>query len=96
MGEGTVTSTNSRRPEYRFHPSSNSRTLTDCREELLNQMMEAERLLEHICIQEGRKEDPKSSPDLHAKCVEKARKKQEESDARIQKNLELIRKVFCA
>ncbi|XP_042234111.1 centrosomal protein of 131 kDa-like [Homarus americanus] len=66
----------------------------DCRDDLLYQLAEAERLLEHICIQEGRKEDPKKCPDLHTKCEEKIRKKQEESEARIQKNIELIRKLM--
>lgn len=66
----------------------------DTREDLLYQLVEAERLLEQICIQEGRKEDPKKSPDLHTKCEDKLRKKQEESDARIQKNIELIRKLM--
>lgn len=67
--------------------------LTGSQEELLNQIVEAEKLLENICIQEKRKEDPKKSPELHAKCEEKLRNKQEEMEARIQKNLELIRKV---
>lgn len=65
----------------------------DSHEDLLYQLVEAERLLEKICIQEGKKEDPRNSPHLHAKCEEKARKKQEDSDVRIQKNIELIRKV---
>lgn len=65
-----------------------------CQEELLNQIVEAEKQLENICIQEKRKEDPKKSPELHAKCEEKLRNKQEEMEARIQKNLELIRKLL--
>ncbi|XP_069169784.1 repetitive organellar protein-like [Procambarus clarkii] len=66
----------------------------DSREDLLYQLVEAERLLEQICIQEGRKEDPRKCPDLHTRCEEKLRKKQEESDTRIQKNIELIRKLM--
>lgn len=63
-------------------------------EDLLYQLVEAERLLEKICIQEGKKEDPRNSRDLHVKCEEKARKMQEDSDVRIQKNIELIRKLM--
>ncbi|XP_068207960.1 myosin-11-like isoform X1 [Palaemon carinicauda] len=66
----------------------------DYRDDLLRQVLQAEKLLEDICIREGKKDDPKKAPDLHFKCEEKIRMKQEESEARIQKNLELIRKLL--
>ncbi|CAL4110089.1 unnamed protein product, partial [Meganyctiphanes norvegica] len=58
------------------------------------QISEAERLLESICLQEGLKKDPNKSPELHIKCEEKSKKKQEEYEERIQSNLELIRKLL--
>ncbi|XP_066985940.1 uncharacterized protein [Macrobrachium rosenbergii] len=67
---------------------------TDYRDDLLQQVAQAEKLLEDICIKEGKKDDPKKAPDLHFKCEEKARMKQEESESRIQKNLDLIRKLL--
>ncbi|KAK7079580.1 hypothetical protein SK128_025205, partial [Halocaridina rubra] len=66
----------------------------ESREDLISQLHKAEKLLENICIQEGKKEDPLKSPYLHTKCEDKVRKKQEESEARIQKNLDLIRKLL--
>lgn len=58
------------------------------------QVVEAEKLLEGICVSEGRKRDPNIPPEeLHAVCREEATRRQQESDSRIQRNLELIRKV---
>ncbi|KAK4308057.1 hypothetical protein Pmani_020227 [Petrolisthes manimaculis] len=68
---------------------------TEWHEELLRQVVEAERLLEGICVSEGRKRDPNIPPEeLHVGCREEATRRQQESDSRIQRNLELIRKLM--
>ncbi|XP_063885184.1 centrosomal protein of 131 kDa-like isoform X2 [Scylla paramamosain] len=64
------------------------------REELLRQIAEAERQLEALCVAEGWKRDPSTSPDLHRGCEEQMQRQQAEADGRIQKNLELIRKLM--
>ncbi|XP_050714127.1 centrosomal protein of 131 kDa-like [Eriocheir sinensis] len=66
----------------------------DRRDDLLRQLMEAERQLEGICVSEGCKQDPATSPHLHQACEERLRRLRAETDARIQKNLDLIRKLM--
>ncbi|XP_050713551.1 centrosomal protein of 131 kDa-like isoform X2 [Eriocheir sinensis] len=66
----------------------------DRRDELLRQLMEAERQLEGICVSEGCKQDPATSPHLHQACEGRLRRLRAETDARIQKNLDLIRKLM--
>ena len=43
---------------------------------------------------EGWKQDPSTSPDLHRGCEERMQRQRAEADGRIQKNLELIRKLM--
>ncbi|XP_045124215.1 uncharacterized protein LOC123512080 isoform X2 [Portunus trituberculatus] len=64
------------------------------REELLRQIAEAEQQLEALCVTEGWKRDPSASPELHRGCEERLQRQRAEADGRIQKNLELIRKLM--
>ena len=67
---------------------------SDTRQELLQQIVDAERRLEALCVDEGWKQDPATSPHLHQPCQERMQRQQAEADARIQKNLDLIRKLM--
>ncbi|XP_076053037.1 uncharacterized protein LOC143032341 isoform X2 [Oratosquilla oratoria] len=70
---------------------------TDVKEskgELLEAILTAEKQLEEICIKEGNKEEFKKEIITHDACDEKLKKAQQNYEERIQKNLELIRKVL--